>query len=424
MEEKGVPQIDLILALSESLDLISPTIVGHHMRVAFIALNIGLMLNMEREDIRDLIYGSLIHDVGALSLKERIDAIQFDLIDPHLHSLVGFSLVKMHKPFNTISNIVRCHHVNWNDIDRLESKNIHVPLTSQVLHLADRVDILMNWDKNLYKQTDYITKQIQAEKGKKFNPDVADAFIELFNSKLIWRDLNNNNILASFYDFLGQELLNIDELLNISKIFEKIIDFRSRFTATHSSGVAYVACKLAEFCGMTNNDIKMMHIAGSLHDLGKLAVPRKILEKPSSLSREEFEIVKKHVYYTYTILKKIRGIGEIYEWAGLHHERLNGTGYPFNKTGAELSLGSRIMAVADVFTAISEDRPYRQGMKKERALYVLGNMAKQNEIDGDIVSILKANYGEINEGRETIQREAVSEFKGFWHEVNSNYQAL
>ncbi|WP_432662335.1 HD domain-containing protein [Wukongibacter baidiensis] len=424
MEEKNVPKVDLILALSESLDLISPAIVGHHIRVAFLSLNIALMLNMQKDDVKSLIYSALLHDVGALSLKDRLDGLEFDLKDPHLHSLVGHSLLKMHKPFERVSNIVRCHHVSWNNINKFNEKNIDVPLSSQVIHLADRVDVLMDWRRDLPNQMDCIMEQITKEKGKKFNPDIVEAFAETSRSKLIWQNLSSNNTLTLFNAILGDDLLDMDEMLNISKIFEKIIDFRSRFTATHSSGVAHVACNLAEISGMTKREIKMMRIAGNLHDLGKLAVPKKLLEKPASLSHDEFDIVKKHVYYTYSILKKIRGIGEIYEWAGLHHERLNGKGYPFNKTDAELSLGSRIMAVADIFTAITEDRPYREGMKKERALFVLEDMARRNEIDKDIVSMLKTNYNVINEGRICIQKEIVNEFKGFWDEVNLNHQAV
>lgn len=424
MEEKMIPQIDLILAFSESLDLISSAIVGHHIRVASIALDIALILNIEREDMKDLIYGALLHDVGALSLKDKLDGLEFDLKDPHFHSLVGYSLIKMYKPFDKVSNIIRYHHVNWNDIDKLKEKNIEVPLSSQIIYLADRLDVLIDWNRDFSDQLDYIIEQIRKQRGKRFNPDIVDAFIEGLRAKMIRQDLSTNNALMLFNNLLGDELLDIDELLNIAKIFEKIIDFRSRFTATHSSGVAHVACRLSEYCGMSPREVKMMKVAGNLHDLGKLAVPKELLEKPAKLTRKEFEIVKKHVYYTYSILKKIRGIGEIYEWAGLHHERLNRKGYPFNKRDADLSMGSRIMAVADIFTAISEDRPYREGMKKERALFILDGMARRYEIDGDILSVLKTNYNEINEGRKNIQSEIVKEFKGFWHEVDLNCKAI
>lgn len=424
MEEIKVPQTDLILALSESLDLISSSIVGHHVRVAFIALNLGIKLGMKRKDIQDLIYAALLHDAGALSLKDRLDSLEFDLKDPHFHSVVGYNLTKIYKPFDKISNIIRFHHVRWDEFDNFKEKNIEIPLSSQIIYLVDRVDVLMKWERKPYDQIDYIINQINKEKGKKFNPIIVDAFSEPGQIKNILQRLDSENILHVFNSWLEGRLLDIDELLDIAKIFERIIDFRSRFTATHSSGVAYAASKLAEFSKMKDTEIKMMKVAGNLHDLGKLAVPKELLEKPANLSRNEFKIVKKHVYYTYTILKKIRGIGEIYEWAGLHHERLNGKGYPFKRTALELSFGSRIMAVSDIFTAISEDRPYRKGMNKKKALKVLDGMARRNEIDGDILSILKANYDEINEGRRNVQHKIVYEFKGFWHEVDRIYKEI
>ncbi|SHK26581.1 HD-GYP domain-containing protein [Paramaledivibacter caminithermalis] len=421
MEEKIVPEIDMILALSESLDLISSAIVGHHIRVALIALNVGLKFNMKKRDIKDLVYAALLHDVGALSLKDRIDGLEFDLKDPHFHSLIGYNLIKTYEPFSKISEIIRCHHVKWTEIDKFKDRGIEVSLSSQIIHLVDRVDVLMDWNNNTNKQIDYIVKQIKDQKGKKFNTEVVDAFIEISASKSIWEYMDYGNILRIFYKTIENELLDIEGFCRISKIFERIIDFRSRFTATHSSGVAYVASKLSEISGMTKKEVKMMRIAGNLHDLGKLAVPKELLEKPGRLSRNEFEIVKRHVYYTYSILKKIRGIGDIYEWAGFHHERINGKGYPFNKRAEELSVGARIMAVADVFTAISEDRPYRKGLKKEKVFDILDGMAVRNELDGDIWSILKSNYDEINMGRKDIQSKAVKEFKGFWDEINVVY---
>jgi HD-GYP domain-containing protein (c-di-GMP phosphodiesterase class II) len=97
------------------------------------------------------------------------------------------------------------------------------------------------------------------------------------------------------------------------------------------------------------------------------------------------------------------------EWGALHHERLDGHGYPFRMDKRELSLGSRIMAVADVFTAITEDRPYREGMTEERALKVLKGMAGQS-LDGNIVSVLEENYDDLNRARSAAQKRSLEEF--------------
>jgi len=108
-----------------------------------------------------------------------------------------------------------------------------------------------------------------------------------------------------------------------------------------------------------------MEVAGNLHDLGKMVIPNSILNKPDKLNKEETAIMRQHTYFTYTVLNSIGGISQIAEWAAFHHERLDGSGYPFHLGADKLGIGSRIMAVADVFTAISEDRPYRKGMSQQ-----------------------------------------------------------
>jgi len=157
----------------------------------------------------------------------------------------------------------------------------------------------------------------------------------------------------------------------------------------------------------------MMKVAGHLHDLGKLAVPAEILEKPAKLTEEEFDIIKSHTFYTYSILETISDLDVINAWASFHHERLDGKGYPFRHKGEDLSLGSRIMAVADVFTAITEDRPYRKGMTSDRALQVLQQMAANSALDSGIVSLLTLHYNEIDSMRIDAQTAAMEEYQQF-----------
>jgi HD-GYP domain-containing protein (c-di-GMP phosphodiesterase class II) len=153
----------------------------------------------------------------------------------------------------------------------------------------------------------------------------------------------------------------------------------------------------------SEHDAKMMKIAGYLHDLGKLAVPVEILNKPSKLTKEEFQIIKSHSYYTYRILEPITGFKIINSWASFHHECLNGSGYPFHHGANDLSLGSRITAVADIFTALTEDRPYRSGMDKENVLGIIRKLVNENAIDANIVSLLELNYENVNQCRLAAQ---------------------
>jgi HD-GYP domain-containing protein (c-di-GMP phosphodiesterase class II) len=196
----------------------------------------------------------------------------------------------------------------------------------------------------------------------------------------------------------------------LSRLFARIIDFRSPFTATHSSGVAACAETLAQLARRPQRECAQLRIAGLLHDLGKLAVPTEILEKPGPLSRRERSIVRCHTYYTYRTLSTIRELGEIAAWSGYHHERLDGSGYPFHKSGADIPLGARIVAVADVFTAIAEDRPYRQGMTDPRIREVLTAMVGRSSLDRELVELTLMNFSGMGEARRAAQQQAVAEY--------------
>ena len=170
---------------------------------------------------------------------------------------------------------------------------------------------------------------------------------------------------------------------------------------THSSGVAASAVALAQRLKLSPREILLMRAAGYLHDLGKLTVPSEILDKPAKLAPEEWSIMKGHTYHTFHILNTIGGMPQMSEWAAFHHERLDGKGYPFRHKAKDLTLGARIMAVADIFTAITEDRPYREGMPRQEVISVLDKQVCNSALDGDIVSVLKDDY----EGIDSTRRE-------------------
>ena len=155
---------------------------------------------------------------------------------------------------------------------------------------------------------------------------------------------------------------------------------------------------------MSEEERHMIQIAGYLHDLGKLVVPKSILEKAGRLTDEEFNIIKEHPYYTTAILKDVEGFDKIAHWAGNHHEKLSGKGYPYHLSASELDLGDRIMSVADIFSAITEIRPYRDGMDKEQAMKVMRENVEFGAIDEDIVTLLHDNYEDIDGIRDEVSR--------------------
>jgi HD-GYP domain-containing protein (c-di-GMP phosphodiesterase class II) len=207
--------------------------------------------------------------------------------------------------------------------------------------------------------------------------------------------------------------IDMDGLLELSRLICRIIDFKSAFTATHSSGVTAAGGALARLAGFSALECRLLEIAAYLHDLGKLAVPSEILEKPGKLSAAEWRVMRTHVYYTYQILDSIEALEVVASWGALHQERLNGTGYPFRYTGEELPLGARIMAVADVFTSLTENRPYRDAMNREDATRALRDMSSGGELDGSIVDLLLGRYAEMDSCRAFAQAEAVREYDRF-----------
>jgi HD-GYP domain-containing protein (c-di-GMP phosphodiesterase class II) len=154
-----------------------------------------------------------------------------------------------------------------------------------------------------------------------------------------------------------------------------------------------------------------VQLAGQLHDLGKLAVPSDLLEKPGRLEPEEFHVVQSHAFHTHRILRRIPALEEIEPWAARHHERMDGTGYPFHHRAPALPEPARVVAVADVFTALTEDRPYRAAMPLDRAQVVVEEMVDDGHLDGDVVQLLVRHRQDVDDARAVAQDEARHEYR-------------
>ena len=217
------------------------------------------------------------------------------------------------------------------------------------------------------------------------------------------------------------DVKNNREVKFFLEIVEKQLEVRgyTEHSFRHVGHVSKVAGDILRELGYSDRMVELAQIAGYLHDLGKLAIPVEIIEKPDRLTEEEFNIMKKHTYYSYHILKKIKGLKDINHFASFHHERLNGKGYPFGLKADELSPGARVMCVADIFTAITEDRPYRKGMDTKQALRALQSMVENDEIDPDLVDCLKSNYDRINGVRAESQLAAVKKYEEFLNPVGA-----
>lgn len=416
------PQIsvfDLVSTLSRAMDLIHPVLSNHHLQVAYISSCLARELGYDAQEEADLILAAAMHDIGALRTEERLEALQFDDHYLQAHAEIGYRFLQGFSPLNRLAEAVRYHHHPWHFGRGQEKQGVPVPEISHLIHLADRIAVQFNNGQAPLLQTEATRTKIQAASGSIFCPRHVEAFLDLSEREAFWLDLATGfmPIQAILARRVGSDIIeaDIDSLIDFARFFARIVDFRSPMNATHSSGVAAIARMLAGFCGFSALECQLMLIAGYLHDLGKLAVPPAILEKPGKLNFQERAIVKSHSYYTYQLLNDLAGMDVITFWAAYHHERLDGKGYPFRITASELPLGSQIMSVADVYSAIMEDRPYREGMSPAQSRHVLGKMVQEEALNGDLVQILLQNVDEVEACRIDAQQQSAIEYRAIVH---------
>lgn len=415
IKESRVSMFALITCLSNVIDLVSPTVVNHHTHVAYVSLKLGEELGLPAVKQAELVLAGLVHDIGALSLKERLESLKFDLHDSQKHAERGYHFLKAFEPLGNASRLIRYHHVPWNYGEGMEIDGEKVPFSSHIINLADRVAISINHSEPILNQVNDIRKKINARSRSLFVPEIVDAFNNLSAREYFWFDLESPvtsiiTVVSEALAFHAVEL-SMTELIDLGSLIRRIVDFRAPFTASHSLRVASAAEALAGITKFSKREQNMIKVAGYLHDLGKLAVPAEILRKPGRLTESEFNLVKRHTFYSYRVLEPLDELYTINTWASFHHEHVNGGGYPFKHKGADLPLGSRIMSVADVFSALTEDRPYRASMRCEEALKIVQNMAKQGALDPDIVTMLEQSADNIYDVCMASGTSAIEDYK-------------
>jgi HD-GYP domain-containing protein (c-di-GMP phosphodiesterase class II) len=406
---------DLVVCMTRAIDLISPEVSNHHLRVASLAYAISEKLGLSLEQKQTLVLATLLHDTGALSSNERLALIEEESAGVENHAFIGATLLEDFPPLRKAAEIVRFHHLPWNGGKGRSYHGEEVPILSHILHLSDRIVVQVNDQENVISQISRIRASISSRRNTLFMPELVDAFLEISVQEALWLDLVFSPTVSKIPDDLAFDALRLtlDEVVDLTKVFSRIIDFRSPFTARHSAAVAATAEKLAELASFSEDECKMMKIAGNLHDIGKLAIPREIIEKQDKLDPAEFDMIRSHAYYTYQLLRPISGFETITQWASYHHEKMNGNGYPFHLKAGSLPLGSRIMAVADIFTAITEDRPYRKGMTDAQTREVLGKLAENGSISPRVLSLLMEHYEMIAD----IRREAAEGAASYYQRI-------
>lgn len=420
MDKLKVDMFDLVASIASVVDMMSPIIGNHHLQVAYLAYRLAQQLDLTDEERYAIFTAGALHDIGAFSLKDRLDLLEFEDKNPGQHSRAGSLILSTFKPFSTIARLIKFHHLPWQNGNNLFQEDEPVLPGSHLIHLADRVAVQISKTAPVLGQVKGICEAISGKIGDVFVPEYVDALQRLAKLEYVWLEVTSDaieSILRKIVFYRGKEMV-IDELVDFARLICRLIDFKSEFTATHSSGVAATAVALSGLVGFSSRERRLIKIAAYLHDLGKLAIPSEILEKRDKLSEDEWFVMRSHVYYTYQILAPFETFGSISSWSSLHQERLNGTGYPFGYTADELPLGARIMAVADVFTALTEHRPYRKGMDKTNTVKILHSMADQDELDKNLVHMVVKHFDQVNEIRDLAQKEASREYDAFQEKLD------
>lgn len=397
----------LLGALAEAMNLVNPSVSHHHEQTAYLTYIVARELSLPPEQIHLALYAALLHDVGSVVSEQQKSVAELEK-DGKTVAMIGAQLLYGLPGFERIADVVAyCQHSFAEARIFLEEKGdaqLGILRLASIVHLADKVSLMLNPKEPVLNQSKRILDAVEAGRDSEYFGEAVDAFKRVSELEYVWMDvMHNPQFLMIFTGEIAQ--VSLERTVRMTRLASRIIDYRSPFTAMHSAGVAASAKKLAELAGMSRDECLMMEIAGNLHDVGKLRVPNSILEKPGKLTDEEFNIIKEHPYYTRLILMNIDGFDKITNWAGYHHEKLNGRGYPFHFGAEYLDQGARIMAVADIFSAITEERPYRKGMTKEQAMNVLRENVEYGAICGETVQLLFDHYKEVDTIRDYMSRE-------------------
>lgn len=193
----------------------------------------------------------------------------------------------------------------------------------------------------------------------------------IFESPLFWVAIALVSGISGAYMARGHYVKRHDELLRqheehnalideMTSVFASCIDMKDSYTNGHSHRVADYSSMIAEKMGKSKEEVRKIYRIALLHDIGKIAIPDKILNKPSHLTDDEYSLMKTHPYRGYVILKEVTIAPELAIGAGYHHERMDGKGYPWGKKSDEIPEIAQIIAVADTFDAMYSTRPYRK----------------------------------------------------------------
>lgn len=411
----------LIGALTHALDMTEGQPRGHSLRCCWIGMELAKSAGIPETAQQDIYYAILLKDLGCSSNAARIcelyladdlslkrdykfvngslsQALRFVLSHTGLsHGLAERVRAIVHILQNggdITSELIetRCH--KGSDIaakmgfsqgvcDGIRSLDEHwdgsgkpeglsgkaIPVSSQIALLAQVADVF-----HMNSGPEAARKEIGSRSGGWFDPALVAAFLEASSTPDFWDQLASPELERKVYERApGNATRHVSPAVldSIAEGFAEVIDSKSPYTAGHSERVTLYTDMIAEAMGYSDADRQALKRVALLHDIGKLGVSNAILDKPGKLSEPEWQFMRNHPVYSDQILSRSSAFDGLTQIARGHHERLDGKGYPDGLAGAQISMETRIVTVADIFDALTADRPYRAAMPVTKALSIL-----------------------------------------------------
>jgi len=412
---------ELIGALSYALDITEGQPPGHCVRCCWIGMHIGRASGLSQDQLWELYYTLLLKDLGCSSNAARICELYLtdDLDFKRGFKTVGDSLPQvlafvfkhtglkagLAERFRSVMTILRdgpeiaqdliatrCQRgadiarlLRFSDgiADGIYSLDEHfngngkparlvgeaIPVYARIALLAQVIDVFHTAGGRAAA-----LREARSRAGSWFDPRLVAAFESEAQADAFWDTLGAADIDAAVFALepAGHEVaLDEDYLDDIAAAFGQVVDAKSPYTSGHSARVALYTDMIGEALGLSAQRRRWLKRGALLHDVGKLGVSNSVLDKAGALDRDEWDAVRQHAEFTETILGRIAAFSELAAIAGAHHERLDGGGYPRGLAADDIRLETRIITTADIFDAITAERPYRGAIAVPKALEMM-----------------------------------------------------
>ncbi|KQA20243.1 HD-GYP domain-containing protein [Vibrio metoecus] len=387
--------------IARALDSVGIDDINHGHRVGYMAYSCAKAMEWSEEECQLVFSLGLIHDCGVAQKRDfynLLENMQPDNV--RQHCLRGYELLSHCPPLSLFADAILYHHTPWKDLKNIDIADRDKRFAA-LIFLSDRIDYL----KELYPKDQFgnVTQEARNQvcleigrlSGTLFERDLVREMQNLLEKEFIWFSMDYQHVEA-----LGQTLpsipffeqkLGVDDVMSIAMLMANIVDAKSQFTFYHSQKVAEICQRLAKELGLDPEMQKALYLTGLVHDIGKLHTPEDILHKPSKLNESEYLCIQRHSTDSRYTLQMMFGNSMICEWAGNHHERLDGSGYPRGLQGSEIDLPSRIIAVADVFQALTQARPYRGRMSLKEVMNILSHEVSCGRLDNQVFEVIVRN---------------------------------